>query len=213
MQFNVARSTLPVFLVLLLLFETATYLSFTPRYQERFFQLYALGSNGTVENYFPDNQSLLSIGESIRWHIGVVNDMGLTQLVSIQVKLGNETIRPPNDTLGKPSSAPFVTQFERFLQANETWEFPFYWQILNATSNGRSSRIEELQINNSTYTLENPPTCIASGPCAFRIIFELWTWDVNIANFQIGWQSSGKTQIAWLQLWFSVKPGTQVITQ
>jgi hypothetical protein len=178
-------------------------------YQQRFFQLYVLGPNGTVENYYPGNQSVLSVGESMRWSIGVVNDMGLTQLVAVQVKLGNQTTNPPNDTLGESSSAPLVTEFRHFLQANETWEFPFYWQILNASYDDRSLRVEKLQIDNFTYVLQNPLTCSGSGPCRLRFIFELWTWNMTAGDFQIGWQNGKYRQIAWLQMWFSVKPGAQ----
>ena len=202
------RSLLPVFLTFLVLFELVAYATTTPRPTEQFLQLYVLGSTRNAGNYYPANSSSLQIGEDVSWNLGVVNNMGSVQYVSVRVKLGNQTILAPNDTRAVPSLAPLVTEFSRFMLDNETWQFPFEWRIANYTTAADGHvRITELTINNVTYTLQDPPTCPAIGSCNFRLLFELWTWSVDIQDFQIGWSVGDQRRIAWLQLWFNLIPG------
>jgi hypothetical protein len=176
---------------------------------DKFFQLYVLGSTGTAGNYYPNNSSSLQIGENIQWNLGLVNDMGSLQYVSIRVKLGgNQTIDSPNDTLAQPSPAPLITEFKHFILNNETWGVPFDWQIANytTTTEGYVS-IHSLTIDNVTYVLENSPVCSRIDSCSFRLIFELWTWNVESNNFQVSWSNGEQQRMAWLQLWFNLVPG------
>jgi hypothetical protein len=204
---RIIRQLLPIFLTLLILFETAAYVSMTPRPTDKFFQLYVLGSNGTADNYYPNNSSYLKVGENVNWQVGVVNDMGSVQLVAIRVKLGNLTIDAPNDTLATPSPAPMVAEFRQFMQDNGTWEMPFSWEVANFTTTPDGHILTlELMINNATYVIQNPPSCIAYS-CSFRMILELWTWSTSVANFQFSWLNDDQQEIAWLQLWFNLAPG------
>jgi hypothetical protein len=192
---------------LLFVFEIAAYVIITPGPTEKFFQLYVLGPNGIAANYYPNNSTYLKVGENVNWHVGVVNDMGSVQLVAIRIKLGNLTIDAPNDTLATPSPAPMVAEFKQFMPDNGTWEMPFSWEVKNYTTTPDGHVLTlTLAINNATYTIQNPPTCVGSS-CNFRMIFELWTWSVITANFQFGWSNDGQQQIAWLQLWFNLAPG------
>jgi hypothetical protein len=43
----------------------------------------------------------------------------------------------------------------------------------------------------------------ASNGYNFRLIFELWTWNTDSANFQFGWFAPVEIRVAWLQLWFN----------
>jgi hypothetical protein len=196
---------LQIFLTLLIVFEMGTYTSTITRPSEKFFQFYVLGSDQSVGNYYPNNLTRIVIGENIRWNLGLVNDMGSVQFVSIRVKVGNQTIDAPNDTMALPSPAPFITEFKHFMQNNETWQIPFDWQIANAaTTPDGHVRIQELTIDNQTYALNVPLTCSSMNSCSFRLIFELWTWNVDSADFQFGWWNGNQQQIAWLQVWFSL---------
>lgn len=194
------RNLIAIFLTLLVIFEVLVYVAVTPRPQEQFFQIYLLGANHMAADYYPSNDSNIRMGESVNWYIGVVDNMGSVQLAAIRVKLGNTTISAPNDLQASPSPAPFVTEFERFLQNNETWEFPFVWQILNTTTADGSVHILALQINNQTILLSEPS---ASNGYNFRFIFELWVWDTDAANFQFGWFTANEHRVAWLQIWFN----------
>jgi hypothetical protein len=148
-------------------------------------------------------------GTKIDIYTGTLNGFSVTeiasqsvivQLAAIRVKLGNTTISVPNDTQASPSPAPFVMEFDRFLQNNETWEFPFVWRILNTTTTDGSVHILSLQINNQTVLLSEPWSRNGHN---FRFIFELWVWDTDAANFQFGWFTANERRVAWLQIWFN----------
>ena len=56
--------------------ETLVYVVTIPRPRDRFFQLYVLGSNGSVGDYYPNNNPNIYIGEQVEWYLGVTNNMG-----------------------------------------------------------------------------------------------------------------------------------------
>ena len=202
-SFRSIKRLLPLFLTSLIILEAAAYVVTTPSPRQGFFELYALGANGTARDYYPNNSVFIQPGQPVTWYIGLSNQMGSIQYVDIRVKLGNQTLNPPNDTTASPSPAPVVADFKHFISDNATWEIPFVWQIMNFSTQGNSSRVLQLQIDNVTYSLQNTPTCSLHGPCSLRFIFELWTWDVSIGDFQIGWRNGAQQRIAWLQLWFN----------
>jgi hypothetical protein len=189
-----------VFVTFLIVFETIAYIATTPRPAEQFYQLYVLGANHLAADYYPNDDPNIRLGASVSWYLGVTNDMGSVQLVEIRIKLGNQTIQPPDDQTGLPSKAPLIAGFHRFLLDNETWEFPFIWQISNMTSSGSVTRILGLQLNNQTIQILNSS---AQNGYNFRLIIELWTWNVDSSSFEFGWYAGTEHQIAWLQVWFN----------
>jgi hypothetical protein len=194
------RNLLAVFITLLILLEMVAYVTTTPRPQEQFFQIYVLGSNRLAADYYPNDNPNISPGEPVTWYLGVTNDMGNTQFAAIVIRLGNQTINPPNDTQGLPSPAPLVTEYGRFIQNNETWEFPFTWSISNMTVANGSTHILDLQIGNASYRL---PSSMAQNGYNFRIIIELWTMQSDTGALQFGWNTAGVHRVAWLQIWFN----------
>jgi hypothetical protein len=193
------RTLIAVFIMLLIVFEMFAYVATTPRPRERFFQIYVLGANRKVADYYPNNDTNIRPAELVQWFVGVTDFMGNVQLVVIRVKLGNQTIPPPDDVNASPSPAPLVTEFSRFIQNNETWEFPFVWQIVNAVAVDGSARIIELRINDETFQLQSS----ARGGYNFRLIIELWTWDTESGALQFGWRTANEHRVAWLQVWFN----------
>jgi uncharacterized membrane protein len=196
-----SRNLLVIFIIFLIIFEMIAYVATTPRPREQFFQFYVLGANHLAADYYPSNDSNIHLGQPVKWYIGVTDLMGSMQLVAVRVKLGNETISAPNDTQAQPSPAPLVTELTRFIQDNETWEFPFVWRISNISSADHSTRILDLQINNQTLSMQSPS---AKDGNNFRLIFELWTWNVDTAGFEFGWRTATEHRVAWLQVWFNV---------
>lgn len=194
------RNLLAVFITLLIVFEMIAYVATTPRPREQFFQIYVLGSNRMAADYYPNDDPNIRPGDTVRWYLGVTNFMGNVQLVVIRVKLGNQTIIPPDEAQGLPSQAPLVTEFRRFIQNNETWEFPFVWQISNVITADDSAYIQELLINDEAFELHGPP---AERGHNFRFIIELWTWEVESESLQFGWLAGGERRVAWLQVWFN----------
>jgi len=195
------RTLIAVFVTLLVVCEMIAYVATTPRPREQFFQLYVLGAKRMAADYYPDNDTNIRLGVPIMWYLGVTDNMGTVQLVSIRVKIGNQTIKPPDDQQALESPAPVVTEFLRYLQDNETWEVPFVWSITDAIPVGGSTRILTLQINNETYQLQD---CSASNGHNFRLIFELWTWQTDANAFEFGWMAGGEHRVAWLQVWFNM---------
>lgn len=194
------RNFLVVFITLLIVFEMIAYVATSPRPREQFFQFYVLGANRMAANYYPNNDSNIRLGEPVRWYVGVTNLMGNVQLVSIRVKLGNETISPPNDTQGLSSPAPLIAEFMRSIQDNKTWELPIVWRLLNVSSVEGSTRILGLQINNQSFLVQDSS---ARDGYNFRLIFELWTWNVDSGALEFGWWQATDHRVAWLQLWFN----------
>lgn len=195
------RHLLVVFLIFLVIFEMVTYVTTTPRPHEQFFQLYILGANRLLSDYYPNDNPNIRAGDLVRWHVGVTDFMGSVQLVVIRIKLGNQTIRPPDDLQALPSPAPLIAEFGRFIQDNETWEISFFWQIMNADALGGSTHIREMQINNETYQV---PSLTAAGGNNFRVILELWTWEPQSETLQFGWSSGNEQRVAWVQVWFNM---------
>ncbi len=204
MKFNLSqnrRTIITVFITLLIICEMIAYVATTPRSSEQFFQLYALGTDRMAAGYYPKNDSDIRIGEPVTWYLGVTNNMGSVQLISIRVKLSNMTIIPPDDQHALASSAPLLTDFSRFLQDNETWEVPFTWSISNATLSDGNMRILSLEIDNETYQILD---WTAVNGYNFRFTFELWTWQTETDAFGYGWHTNGSNETAWLQLWFNM---------
>ena len=196
------RTLIAVFITLLVVCEMVAYVTITPRPREQFFQLYLLGSKHMAADYYPNNDTDIRIGEPVTWYLGVTDNMGSVQLVSIRVKIGNQTIKPPDDQQALKSPAPVVTQYTRFVQDNETWETPFVWSISDAeVLSDNATRIHALQINGETYQIQDSS---ASNGHNFRLIFELWTWQTDANAFQFGWTTSDEHRVAWLQVWFNM---------
>jgi uncharacterized membrane protein len=195
------RALVAIFIILMVVFEVTAYVTTTPRPTEQFFQLYLLGANHLAADYYPGNNPSISLDEPVTWYLGVTDSMGSVQLVSIRVKISNQSISLPDERPGLESPGPAVTDFTRFLQNNETWEVPFVWSISNATRSGEFMRVLSLQINNETYQI---PDWSARNGQNFRLVFELWTWQTDNDTFEFGWNTNGQPQAAWLQVWFNM---------
>ena len=195
------RTLIVIFITLLIVCQMVAYVATTPRPREQFFQLYVLGAKHMAADYYPNNDTDIRLREPVTWYLGVTDNMGSVQLVSILVKIGNQTIKPPDDQQALESPAPVVTQFMRFIQDNETWETPFAWSISDAVSSDNATHILTLQINNETYQIQD---CSASNGHNFRIIFELWTWQTDANALEFGWTAGGEHRVAWLQVWFNM---------
>lgn len=196
------RKLIVIFITLLVLCEVVGYVTTMSPPEEQFFQLYLLGANHTASDYYPQSGSKISRGQLVTWYLGVVDNMGDVQLVSVRVKLSNRTIATPGDEPNSESPAPVVTEFTRFLQNNETWELPFIWSISNVTLTNGLARILTVQINNETYQI--PDWSASNGGYHFRLIFELWTWQTDSNGYEFGWTAGGEQHVAWLQVWFDM---------
>lgn len=190
-----------LFIIFLVISETIAYMAITPRPGEQFFELYVLGVNRSVGGYYPYEDPNIRIGDSVHWYIKLKNSMNTVQLVAIRVKLGNQSTLSPDILQATSSLAPTVVEFKRVITNNETWELPFNWQITNGTFTEGSTRILEVKINNQTYPV---PSISAIKGYNFRLILELWTWNIESNTFEYGWSLQTERRTAWLQVWFNM---------
>ena len=175
-----------------------TYLN--PRPGENFFAMWILGSGGMAEHYYPNDDPNLAVGQDVKWTIGVYNHMNSLQYVILRVKLLNATIASPNDTAGTPSPVAPLLEFRRVLVDNETWSFPFVWDIENFTLQTGNVVITELAFNQ---TLVRGELARAVHGYNFRFVFELWSYDSTAQSLVFSWQSEAIVRSVWTQIWFN----------
>ena len=97
---------------------------------DRYFTLSVLGENNLAGQYFLSD-STTSINESINWNINVQNNMGRTQLVSLRLKLLNETLNSPEMISCKPSTIPEFYELKMVISKDENITIPIWpWQTI-----------------------------------------------------------------------------------
>ena len=197
------RRAVIIFISATIIFSMLAYVSVTPRPKEQFFQFYVLGETRMAERYYPDNNPDIPVGRLVKWYLGATNFMGSVQYVVIKVKLGNSTIRAPDDINYTPSAAPVLHEFGRVLMDNETWEFPFAWIIGEVIEIGDMTCATVLVINVKDGAEVRSGQVSALNGHNFRIIFELWTLDPLTEDLVFGWRAGGERRVAWLQVWFN----------
>jgi uncharacterized membrane protein len=195
------RRFLTVFAVSTLIFTVLTYTLLTPRPRERFFQLYILGENHRIGNYYPGDDPNLHLGEDVKWYLGIVNNMGSVQYVMIKLKIGNRSMEPPNEEKTEPAQMPTVIEYRRFLSDNETFETPIQWTIMEAEEAHGVVKLTKLKINNETVLIQGVEADKGEN---FRFVLELWSYDPESRVFMFGWRNGGERKTAWLQLWFNI---------
>ena len=181
--------------------SSVTYVTLNPPAPERFFATWIVGANGLAEDYFPNDNPNIAVGEQVNWTLGVYNAMSTLEYVVVRVKLLNSTIASPNETAGNPSPVPSLFEFTRVLLPNETWTFPFVWSMLNVTQRGKLTMIGKLSINGNTV---NGALTEALLGMNFRFVFELWFYDENLNQFAFSWTTGNTRESAWTQVWFNV---------
>ena len=193
------KNFLTIFIISILIYSTIAYASTTPRNPEKFFQLYVLGETRMAEHYYPNDNTTIPTGTSVKWYLGTINSMDSTQLTIIRAKLGNQTLTLPNETEATPAPLPIFIEFRKVLQNNETWEIPFIWKITNITDVSNLSYLT-LNINGIDTHIGDVG---AQDGYNYRIIFELWTLDTESSDIIFGWKANNERRVAWLQLWFN----------
>jgi len=188
-----------IFASAFMIFAMLAYVAVTPLPKEKFFQLYALGDTKKAERYYPNNNTNLSTDTPVKWYLGTNNFMGSIQIAIIRVKLGNQTLVSPNETQATPAPLPILVEFRKVLLNNETWEFPFVWKIANITDVGNLAYLT-LNINGAEKYIEEVG---AKDGYNYRLVFELWTLDIESNEIVFGWKASNQRRAAWLQLWFN----------
>jgi len=198
-----------IFISATIIFSALAYVAVTPKPKEQFFQLYVLGETRIAERYYPDNNPNIPVGRLVQWYLGTTNFMGSVQYLVIKVKLGNTTIKAPDDINYIPSPAPVLLEFRKVLMDNETWELPFAWIIGEISEEGDMTYATVLVIDVKDGVEVQRGQVGALNGYNFRIIFELWSFDPVTEELMFGWRAGGEQRAAWLQVWFNAtKPQT-----
>jgi len=197
------KRAVTIFISATIIFSTLAYVAVTPRPKEQFFQIYVLGETRMAERYYPDNRTNIPVGRLVKWYLGATNFMGSVQYVIIKVKLGNSTIKAPDDINYMPSPAPVLLESGRVLMDNETWEFPFTWVIGEIRMDGNMTYATVIAINVKDGVEVRSGQVSALNGHNLRIIFEFWTFDPSTEDLIFGWRTGGEHRVAWLQMWFN----------
>jgi hypothetical protein len=89
---------------------------------------------------------------------------------------------------------------ERFVSDGETSNIDFTWTIESTNRTGDLVFVN-LQINGQSVS-SGPVGAVSGGK--FRLIFELWTFDLASGSFQYGYPGEISQVGTWLQVWFNV---------
>lgn len=195
-----SRHFVSTYLVFLALTTTTAWVVANPPRLEEFVSLSVLSRDLTGTGFFSDNTSTVRTGELVAWNIQVYNHMGTTQLMLVDVKLSNETLPGPDAKTNSPSYGVSLFQIVDAVLSNQTWNMPLQWSILDQTQNG-AVVIQSMQVNNQT--VSGLDVSATSGK-NFRIVVELWTYDVQTHSFLYSLRSNGEIRSVWVQLWFNV---------
>lgn len=200
-----SRKFLSLFLAFVALVSLVAWVSANPPATEQFASLSILGPNKDTSSYFPNNNRSLTPNQTVSWTVQVYNHMGTSQLFQLRIKLANRTIAGPDPTLSPPSwsDGPVVFNSTRAVLHNETWTLPLEWSI-NRTIAGQTVTIGSMVVNGQTTTATNVPALIIPNGTNYRIIVELWTYDIPTRGFLFSYLSGGVPYGVFDEVWFSV---------
>jgi len=183
--------------VLAVLF-TLTYSSLDAAPQSQFFTISTLGSE-FVASYYPNDNLVLSQGDSLKWNVQVYNHMGNVEYVSVRVKLLGPSQYGPDDNLHVPSTTVPLYEERHMVANNSTWTMPLDLAITGFDQ--ASSTITSASINGKK--VENLNISSNGG---IRVIVELWRYDIEFQNFVFTWPAGAdKIGSAWNQIWIETK--------
>jgi uncharacterized membrane protein len=198
----------PVFVVIFLSFLVLTfsiaYLSLEKKVSENFLGLTVLGSNMMAENYYPEGNSTIVVGETVKWYIDVKNYFGSPEYLSLRLKLLNSSQFLPLDNFSRsaPSPVSHIFELKRMVPHNSTWIIPINWTVTDVDEN--HTTIESLNVNGIQINGVNTRSVTGKD---FMIVLELWRYDTDtrIKDFVFIWPSQTGERVTWSQIWFSLK--------
>lgn len=201
-----SREFLSLFLAFVALVSLVAWVSANPPATEQFASISLLGTNNDTSSYFPNNNRNVALNQPVSWRVQVYNHMGSSQLFQLRIKLANRTISGPDPTLSPPawSDGPVMFNATRAMLHNETWTFPLQWSITNRTIAGQTVTINSMLVNNQAANSTNVAASIVPNSNNYRIIVELWSYDIPTRGFLFSYLSAGTPYGTFDQVWFSV---------
>lgn len=167
---------------------------------EKFYVLSILGKNGTAESYYPQDNSSIHQLEEMKWHILVQNFMQTSQYVVINVKILNSTMTGPDLVTCTPSPEPILINCSVLLINGQPSMIPFFWSIANYSVQEETLTLKRLVINDIPIDVE----INSRNASTFRMVFELWHFDLERNEFRFDWDSESGNRSAWNQMIFNM---------
>jgi len=168
---------------------------------EQFASISLLGSNNTATDYFPNNIPKVTLNEQIQWNAQIYNHMGTAQLFLAYIKLSNTSyILGPNATSNSPNREPPLAQFYRVVLNDQTWNIPLEWSLTGESIAGGQTTIQNMTLNGSPTA---PVDVSAVGGSGFRIIVELWSYDVEGKSFIFSFEANEVLESIFNQIYFN----------
>ncbi len=195
-----SKEFLTLFLAFLVLTSLVAWVTANPPSNEDFASVGTLGSNMNAASYFPNDVTTVSLNEQIQWNVQVYNHMGTTQLFAVYVRLANLTITSPNATSNTPSGGFLLLQYYRAMLNNETWNVPLKWSISSEIIGSGTTSIQSMILNNTPVSVAGVSALSGRN---FRIVIELWSYDVQTHSFLFSFTARGALDSTFDQIWFN----------
>ena len=187
---------LVVFLSLTTIFTSATFYIISPKPAQSYMGFGVYSQQG-LQAYVPGNMTITP-PQTLNWNLTVANRTGREQFIMVIVRIGNSTTFSPNVT-SPATPLPELGRIDRFVSDGETSNINFTWTVESTNQTGDLVFLN-LQINGQS--VSSAP--IGSVPGSnFRLIFELWTFDLSTGSFEYGYPGEFAQIGTWLQVWFS----------
>jgi hypothetical protein len=187
---------LVVFISLATIFTSATFYIISPNPAQSYMGFGVYSQQG-LQGYVPGNMTITP-PQTLNWNLTVANRTGREQFIMVIVRIGNSTTFSPNVT-SPATPLPELGRVERFVSDGETSKINFTWTVESTNQTG-AVVILNLRINGQS--VSSAPVGAVSGR-DFRLIFELWTFDLSSGSFQYGYPGEFAQIGTWLQVWFS----------
>jgi len=192
---------LVIFISLATIFTSATFYIISPKPAQSYMGFGVYSQQG-LQGYVPGNMTITP-PQTLNWNLTVANRTGREQFIMVIVRIGNSTTFSPNVT-SPATPLPELGRLDRFVSDGETSNINFPWTVESTNQTG-SLVLLNLQINgNSVSSCPSVVSCVgAVSGRDFRLIFEIWTFDLSTGSFQYGYPGEFAQIGTWLQVWFS----------
>ncbi len=187
---------LVVFISLATIFTSATFYIISPKLGQSYMGFGVYSQQG-LQGYVPGNMTITP-PQTLNWNLTVANRTGREQFIMVIVRIGNATTFSPNVT-SPATPLPELGRLNRFVSDGETSNINFTWTVESTNQTGDLVFLN-LRINGQS--VSSAPIGSVSGS-NFRLIFELWTFDLSSGSFEYGYPGEFAQIGTWLQVWFS----------
>ena len=185
-------------IVLVLLISLFVFL--WPRSETSFLEIGLLGKDKLARDYFPNNNSTITVGDQIDWHIYIHNHIDGNQNILLKLKLVNFTLNLPGASELNYSEQYTFFEIPMSLLVDETQIIPIYWNLLEIDNYAGFVTLKRININGEIVHLEN----ITSNNSFFRMIFELWIFNEETQRYEFGWKNGNDLSYASVNMAFRI---------